>query len=69
MDLDSSGSLARRLKIPDYTFLNYLKAGMPGGSARVAGRRVFTPDDVDAVILWLSAHGKQYRKINEPAAV
>lgn len=69
MNLDSSGSLARRLDIQPYTFLNYVKAGMPGGSARVAGRRVFTSDDVAAVCRWLDAHGKQYRKIDEPAAV
>jgi hypothetical protein len=69
MELNSTGSLSRSLGVPTTTFLGWLKVGMPDGSARVAGRRVFTPDDVAAVCRWLDAHGKQYRKNHEPTAV
>lgn len=69
MTLHSTGSFARTHGLHRDAVLNYLKAGMPEPSARVAGRRVFTPDDVAAACRWMDAHGKPYRKINEPVAV
>lgn len=69
MTLHSTGSLARLLGMPRDTILNCLKAGMPEPSARIAGRRVFAPEDVAAVCRWLDAHGKPHKKIDSLAAV
>jgi DNA-binding transcriptional MerR regulator len=65
MVLYSTGSLAQLLKIHRDCILNYLKAGMPEPSARIAGRRVFTLTDVEAVCRWLDAHGKSYCRKHE----
>ena len=68
-DLYSTGDLARMFGIPRDTITNLMKSGLPSPSRRVAGRRVFTREDAEAVSRWLDAHGKAHRKINEPVAV
>ena len=71
MTVFSSGPVARMLGVERDDIQSAFRSGAPEPSVRVAGKRVFSEDDVLALRRWFQARGKRVNDVrfNEPAAV
>ena len=57
--LFSAGEVAKRLGVHRDNIQAAIRGGAPDSSLRIAGRRVFTESDINALHRWLQAHSRR----------
>jgi DNA-directed RNA polymerase specialized sigma24 family protein len=60
----SAGEAARMLGVSRDTIQNAIRGGAPDSSLRVAGKRAFTQEDVNALRRWFQAHSRRQREVS-----